>query len=594
MRMTRIPLKKKNFLSRKLILGTTVAGAFAFFIFGIIFWGGFNTAMEATNTLEFCVSCHEMEDNVYQEYKPTIHYANRTGVRATCSDCHVPDPWVHKVVRKVQATQELLHKALGTIDTPEKFEAHRLTMAKRVWKTMKKTDSRECRNCHHFETMNPEFQQPRARVQHLNAFKTGQTCIDCHKGIAHKNVRNLLSDEELEELERPNPKYIREIPKMFAEGLKKLAVKEEAAAEAEKQRIQAAKESEAKKIAYAVEEALSRYKAKANNGKSGGDKAASSINVDWSKASSRQITLFYPGETSIEWVLNGRDHGGARPFDKGNDSCVTCHDKETADMGRKMVTGEKAESTPIPGKRGSIPVTVQATHDNDYLYMRFSWADGDHVPVPFVDGGKMDPDNPMKLAIMLSTDDVEYADRAGCWSSCHHDANNMPHSPDAEQLAASPFAERLDFSRGVTKYLKESRTKIEVRGRRGKMRGGWDKLKDPDALKAEMDNGRFIDLIRYDSGKNIVEDGYILAERTMTGGQGAEFEASLKAGTWTLVMKRKLTSDKPGDISLALDKVYNFGFAIHDDFSNSRFHHVSLGYKLGFDNDTTEVNATSQ
>jgi len=96
--MTRIPLKKKNFLSRKIILGTTIAGAFSFFIFGIIFWGGFNTAMEATNTLEFCVSCHEMEDNVYQEYKPTIHYANRTGVRATCSDCHVPDPWVHKVV----------------------------------------------------------------------------------------------------------------------------------------------------------------------------------------------------------------------------------------------------------------------------------------------------------------------------------------------------------------------------------------------------------------------------------------------------------------------------------------------------------------
>ncbi|PCI31655.1 MAG: cytochrome C552 [Alphaproteobacteria bacterium] len=593
--MTQAPLNKKSFFSRKLILGTTIAGAFAFFVFGIIFWGGFNTAMEATNTMEFCIGCHEMEENVYEEYKPTIHYANRTGVRAGCPDCHVPDPWIHKMVRKIQASNELLHKALGTIDTPEKFDTHRLSMAKRVWATMKKTDSRECRNCHNFESMNPEFQRPRARKQHLNAFTTGQTCIDCHKGIAHNNVRHLLTDEELEELEKPNPDFIREIPEMFAAGLKRVTLKEAADAEADKIALAEAKATEAKHIAAAVEEALAQQAAQKSGTKGkGSDTKASAINVDWAKASSRQITLFYPGETSIEWVLNGRDHGGSRPFDKGNDRCVTCHDKETAEMGQKMVTGEKAESSPIPGKRGSIPVTVEATHDSDYLYMRFSWAEGEHAPVPFVDGGKMDPNNPMKLAIMLSTDDVEYADRAGCWSSCHHDAKNMPHSPNADTLSASPFAARLDFSGGVTKYLKESRSKIEVRGRRGKKRGGWDKLKDEDALKAEMEAGKFIDLIRYKSGEQLSEDGYIFAERVMTGGQGTEFEASLKAGTWSLILKRKLSSDQPGDLSLALDQVYNFGFAIHDDYSNSRFHHVSLGYKLGFDNEEAEVNAKKQ
>ncbi len=589
--MTNPPLNKKSFFSRKLILGTTIAGAFAFFIVGIVFWGGFNTAMEATNTLEFCIGCHEMEENVYTEYKPTIHYANRTGVQAGCPDCHVPDPWVHKMVRKIQASNELYHKVMGTIDTPEKFNAERLSMAKRVWKTMKKTDSRECRNCHHFDNMKPEFQAPRARNQHLNAFKTGQTCIDCHKGIAHNDVRHLLTDEELEELEKPNPKFIREVPEMFSSGLKRIAAKEAADAEVEKQALAIAKKQEAERIAVAVEEALALQSTK--NGK-GNKKSTSNINVDWSKASSRLITLFYPGQTSIEWVLNGRDHGGARPFDKGHDRCVTCHDKETADMGQKIVTGEKAESSPIPGKRGSIPVTVEATHNADYLYMRFSWPESNHAPVPFVDGGKMDPANPMKLAIMLSTNDVEYADRAGCWASCHHDAKNMPHSPDAATLAASPFATRLDFSGGVTKYIKESRSKIEVKGRRGKKRGGWDKLKDADALKAEMDAGKYIDLIRYKSGDKLSEDGHIFAERKMSGGQGAEFEASLKAGTWSLILKRKLSSDKVGDISLALDQTYNFGFAIHDDYSNSRFHHVSLGYKLGFDNDAVEVNAKSQ
>ena len=103
------------------------------FVLGIIFWGGFNTAMEMTNTESFCISCHEMKDNVYEEYTNTIHYSNRTGVRATCPDCHVPKEWVHKFVRKIQATNELYHKFKGSIDTREKFEENRLAMATHEW-----------------------------------------------------------------------------------------------------------------------------------------------------------------------------------------------------------------------------------------------------------------------------------------------------------------------------------------------------------------------------------------------------------------------------------------------------------------------------
>lgn len=76
------------------------------FIAGIIFWGGFNTALEATNTEKFCISCHEMRDNVYEELKGTIHWTNRSGVRATCPDCHVPHEWTHKIARKMQASKE--------------------------------------------------------------------------------------------------------------------------------------------------------------------------------------------------------------------------------------------------------------------------------------------------------------------------------------------------------------------------------------------------------------------------------------------------------------------------------------------------------
>jgi len=192
-------MAQQSFLSRftKLrILGASLAGAAVLFIGGIIFWGGFNTAMEATNNLEFCISCHEMENNVYQEYKKTIHFTNRSGVRAGCPDCHVPKDWTHKMLRKIQASNEVWHKLLGTVSTPEKFDAHRLTMAKREWARMKASDSRECRNCHAFDQMNPEMQKQRARKQHQNAQADGQTCIDCHKGIAHKPVHQGLEDEE--------------------------------------------------------------------------------------------------------------------------------------------------------------------------------------------------------------------------------------------------------------------------------------------------------------------------------------------------------------------------------------------------------------
>jgi cytochrome c-type protein NapC len=155
------------------------------FVAGIIFWGGFNTGLEMTNTLEFCISCHEMRDNVYQEYKETIHYANRTGVRAICSDCHVPKDWTHKMIRKSKASFELWGKLTGVIDTKEKFEAERIKLATHEWERMKDSNSRECRNCHSFEAMSPELQKQTPYKKHMKAKEEGKTCIDCHKGIAH-------------------------------------------------------------------------------------------------------------------------------------------------------------------------------------------------------------------------------------------------------------------------------------------------------------------------------------------------------------------------------------------------------------------------
>ena len=94
---------------------------FAGFVAGVIFWGGFNTALEITNTEKFCTGCHEMKDNVFAELKTTAHFSNRSGVRASCPDCHVPHNWTDKIARKMQASKEVWGHLFGTIDTRENF-----------------------------------------------------------------------------------------------------------------------------------------------------------------------------------------------------------------------------------------------------------------------------------------------------------------------------------------------------------------------------------------------------------------------------------------------------------------------------------------
>lgn len=165
------------------------------FLAGILFWGGFNWGMAATSSEAFCRGCHEMDQNAYGEYRMSMHDQNRSGVRATCPDCHVPHDLPHKMMRKIQASGEVFHHLLGDLDSGEKFEAKRGELAKHVWTAMKETDSRECRNCHNFGAMDLARQNERAREDHGRAEKEGLTCIDCHKGIAHRLPAGALETE---------------------------------------------------------------------------------------------------------------------------------------------------------------------------------------------------------------------------------------------------------------------------------------------------------------------------------------------------------------------------------------------------------------
>ncbi len=156
------------------------------FIAGMVFLFLAHGALEYTNTTGFCVSCHSMYENVYQEYKLSSHYENASGVSAQCADCHVPESLGPKLVRKIMAAKDVYHWMLGTIDTPEKFEQHRLRMAETVWNYMRNSDSRECRSCHNDEKMQAESQGVFASVKHQALSESNKTCIDCHQGITHQ------------------------------------------------------------------------------------------------------------------------------------------------------------------------------------------------------------------------------------------------------------------------------------------------------------------------------------------------------------------------------------------------------------------------
>jgi len=149
-----------------------------------------------TNSTEFCISCHEMENTVYEEYKTTLHYKNESGVRAECPDCHVPKSFPGSVTAKFAAYKDVLHTILGTIDTTEKFEEHRLTMAKRVWAKMEANNSEACFTCHAFDAMILEEQGRRGRKKHPQAQEDGKTCINCHKGVVHNLPDNYEEEDE--------------------------------------------------------------------------------------------------------------------------------------------------------------------------------------------------------------------------------------------------------------------------------------------------------------------------------------------------------------------------------------------------------------
>lgn len=270
---------------------------------------------------------------------------------------------------------------------------------------------------------------------------------------------------------------------------------------------------------------------------------------DWTKVPSRKMTLFYPGQAALEWVMNRADHSAASDIADKKRSCAKCHEGDANEIGDKIVKGDAVgssktvlEPTPPVGKAGSIPVLFQTAHDADKIYFRFEW-------VPPQNGDKkLDPKNEVKLTMMFDGGGtVEGSNQNGCWATCHNDLRGMKNAKDDKK----------------TKYVKG----------------------------ADLDTGKFMDLIQYRSGKGEkAMDGYVANTREMEGGKGLiKAEGKKEGNKWVVTFERSLAGGGKGDHVISAGKVYNFGFAIHEDFTNARFHYVSLGYQFGLDKAMPEV-----
>ena len=297
--------------------------------------------------------------------------------------------------------------------------------------------------------------------------------------------------------------------------------------------------------------------------------ASSAYAIDWGSVQGKDVVLFYPGQASWEWVLTQSDHSGAKKFREGKD-CTECHSKEESDIGAKIVSGKKLEPKPIAGKPGSLTVNVKMAHYDEKLYVHFEWTEP-----PSVGGDKMDPDVKARVTMMLDDGHVTEAKRAGCWGTCHDDAEGMASATAGKE---------------ITKYLAQSRTKVT-------RSGGGENFKPQAELDKLLSDGVYMEYwqakIANDNSASPV-DGYILDKRHQNDTPAVATQAEFNGGKWSVTLSRKLTAAGPHHKDIAAGNTYSIGFAVHADNVKHRYHYISLRNTLVLDQGTADFVAVKK
>ena len=259
--------------------------------------------------------------------------------------------------------------------------------------------------------------------------------------------------------------------------------------------------------------------------------AADPATIDWTKVPAGTVTLFYPGQSSYEW-LRGKHKGGEETL-KGDD-CVSCHDGEEKKIGTKMVKGGPLEPTPVKGKKGWVDLSVQAAYDAKNAYFRFQWKtqnpfpgtehqylryDGKEWSVygypkldKVVQEGKQPGIYEDRMTIMIDDGKVPLFGKQGCWLSCHDGQRDMPNQFTKEQVEANPLLTAIKKN-DVRKYLPATRTDPS----------DWKTGKSVEEIAAIKAAGGFVDLVQWRAHRShavgMADDGYVLEFRLSDAGK---------------------------------------------------------------------------
>jgi cytochrome c-type protein NapC len=287
--------------------------------------------------------------------------------------------------------------------------------------------------------------------------------------------------------------------------------------------------------------------------------------IDWASVPGKEVVLFYPGQSSLEWTLTNGDHDGAAKFKQGK-NCKDCHADEENKMGPLVASGKVNEPQPIAGKPGIITATVKFAHDADTFYVHLDFAEGNQPDA------KQDPKYATRVSFMLSDAGVPEAVRTGCWAACHDDLTGMASAKGASR----------------TKYLGKSRSKIS-------RQGGGDELKPTADLAKLKADGYSVELWEalLNAGSPATASAFTVLDKRDEVKAPVAAEANFANGTWSVTLSRKLHAGAPfKDIDAG--KSYTVGLAIHAGHSTGRFHYVSIEQSLVRDQGSADFVAVSK
>ena len=283
-------------------------------------------------------------------------------------------------------------------------------------------------------------------------------------------------------------------------------------------------------------------------------------------AGKRDVILFQPGQSSWEWLLVPATHDGGKRMREGK-TCLFCHDGEEKTIGALIASGEKIEPAPIANMPGFVEMNVEASYDEQNLYLVIRWTS----PAMF---SPVNPDEAdIHLTVMLGSPALSVAAIAGCWAACHSD---LPEMPDAQA------------GQDLTKYLPGSRNKMTRTG------GGTD-IKPEADLAAQLDQGQTLEFwqVVLDQGKlKAVRDGYFLQERIRNPDSAVTATVTADGQSWTVEMVRPLHPEGASRHPLDEGIDYTLAIALHENHAAGRHHYTSFPMRFVLGSGEAEISAT--